>query len=143
MSETTVLRHERLSTFAAWVGHPNAGSVLIGHVRLDARRRVLILMPRPSDAEDRRHPLPFAAKPTPRVGHETGECQPPARLTATFGRPNESERSHATNVAPSRGVWQGVPRLPTGRFKTQHAPSADRCHLRIGTVRCGLIERGS
>ena len=39
MSEATELRYEplvdRQSTFAVWVGHPNAGSALIGYLRLD------------------------------------------------------------------------------------------------------------
>ena len=52
-------------------------------------------------------------------------------------------RSRATIVVPSHSVWQGLHRLPTALFGTQHTPSADMCHLRIGTVRCGLIERGS
>ena len=43
MSGTTVLRYERLadrqSIFAVWIGHPNAGSVLIGYVRLDDQIR--------------------------------------------------------------------------------------------------------
>jgi hypothetical protein len=43
MSEATELRYEplvdRQSTFAVWVGHPNAGSVLIGYLRLDDQVR--------------------------------------------------------------------------------------------------------
>jgi hypothetical protein len=39
VSGTTVPRYERLadrqSIFAVWIGHPNAGSVLTGYVRLD------------------------------------------------------------------------------------------------------------
>jgi len=52
-------------------------------------------------------------------------------------------RSRATIVVPSHGVWQGFHRLPTALFGKQNTPSADRCHLRIGTVRYDLIEWGS
>jgi hypothetical protein len=52
-------------------------------------------------------------------------------------------RPRATLVAPSHCVWQGVHRLPTVPFGTQPTPSADRCHVRIRTVRAGLIERGA
>ena len=52
-------------------------------------------------------------------------------------------RSRATIVAPCHCVWQGVHRFRTGPFGTQPTPSADRCHVRIGTVRVGLIERGA
>jgi hypothetical protein len=43
MSEAAVLRYEplvnRQSTFAVWVGHPSAGSMLIGYLRLDDQVR--------------------------------------------------------------------------------------------------------
>jgi hypothetical protein len=57
MSEATVLRYERIadrpSTFAAWIGHPNAASVPIGYVRLDGQiRRVARTLGADSQAAD-------------------------------------------------------------------------------------------
>jgi hypothetical protein len=52
-------------------------------------------------------------------------------------------RSRATNVEPRHCVWQGLHRFPTGPFGTQPTPCVDRCHVRIRTVRVGLIERGA
>jgi hypothetical protein len=49
-------------------------------------------------------------------------------------------RSRATIVLRSHRVWRGVLR-PPGQFETWRTSRADRRHVSIGTVRCGLVER--
>jgi hypothetical protein len=51
--------------------------------------------------------------------------------------------SRATIVAPTQWVLRGVPRSPAGPFGAPPTPSAGMGHLRIGTVRVGMIEQGS
>jgi hypothetical protein len=146
MSEATVLRYERIadrpSTFAAWIGHPNAASVPIGYVRLDGQiRRVARTLGADSQAADIR---PVSC-PLRGVGLAARGCGWPLfwPSEARGMRIKILRRSHATGVAPSHGVWRSVPRLPTGRRGTQRRSRADRCHVRIGIIPCGLIERGS
>ena len=145
MSEATVLRYARLadrqSTLAVWIGHPNAGSVLIGYVRLDDQIRwVARKLGSASQAADMRRSRPLRGIGLAAKGGGWSLCPAPEGrgISITIFR-----RSRATIVPPSLCIRQGVHRLPTGPFGTQPTPPADRCHVRIGTVRVGPIERGS
>jgi hypothetical protein len=160
VSETTMLRYEWLAdrrwTFSGWSGQPNAGSVLTGYVRLGE--------PEPCGSHGtmlwrlgvRHWAAARSGQPCWRLTSAGFTTVNVAALVAKGGgwrRSSTSEdrgmrikirrRCGATFVAPIHCVWQGVLRLPAEPVATQPTPSADRCHMRIVTVRAGLTGRGS